>query len=294
MGFFTDPTVTDLISSTIKQVEKLEDEEQLKLLKRFRIVRRELLDRLLTIPDGTFTEQQLNVTLIQINAAIGAIVRDLKIQMPVSANLLADKGAKDLEKEVQRFSQQFEGSLVPLNIDRIRIAQNTNNFLVNKYEASLDAYGADLRSAITGQITNSLIARDTTQRTVSKLVADVGRFFQGEEWKLRRIARTELHNVYNFSKLNTMKKVKEDILPDLQKSMMHPMDDRTGEDSKKLARENPIVDIDEPFVFTFKGKTHTFMFPPGRPNDRAILVPFRKTWDVRASFSPGGKIKSVS
>ena len=93
-----------------------------------------------------------------------------------------------------------------------------------------------------------------------------------------------------------MDKIKDDVLPDLKKALMHPIDSRTGQDSKQLAKENPVVDIDEPFVFTFVRRNkdgsvvedrREFMFPPDRPNDRAILVPFREEWDKRAAtFGP--------
>jgi hypothetical protein len=128
-----------------------------------------------------------------------------------------------------------------------------------------------------------MVARDTTERTVSRLVSDIGRFFQGEEWKLRRIVRTELHNVYNYSKMRSMQDLSTEQIPDLKKSLMHPIDDRTGDDSKILANQNPIVDIDEPFRFNYKGNERVFLFPPDRPNDRAILVPFRDDWGRKAS-----------
>lgn len=281
--FFQDPTVTEVIQHNIKVVDSLEDTEQRKLLRVFRKVRRDLQDRLLTIPEGTFTEQQMRVTLVQVEAAIRAINQDLKTGMVDASRILASRGVEDLIKEINKFSRKFEGSVQPINIDAAAIAVRSQNFLVNKYEASIDAYSAGLRSQITSNIAQSMITRDTTERTVSRLVADVGRFFVGEEWKLQRIARTELHNIYNFTKMNAMGDVKNQTLPDLKKSLMHPIDDRTGDDSKKLAFENPVVDIDEPFRFQYKGKERVFMFPPDRPNDRAILVPYREHWNKKAS-----------
>ena len=56
------------------------------------------------------------------------------------------------------------------------------------------------------------------------------------------------------------------------------MDKRTGEDSKILARNNPIVPIDEPFVENSTGKELVYMHPPNRPNDRAIMIPYRDSW----------------
>jgi hypothetical protein len=286
--FFDDPTVTDLIENNIQQVEAIEERQARRLLKSFRNVRQQLQDRLLTIPEGTFTEQQMHVTMIQIDAAIQAINKRLKGEMANASDILATRGINDLAREITRFSKKFEGSVQPLNIDMVAIATDSKNFLINKHDASIDAYSADLRAQIAQNITNAMIMRDTTQRTVSALVADVGRFFVGEEWKLQRIARTEMHGMYNFSKLNGLDKVQETSIPDLKKALMHPMDSRTAADSKKLAKENPVVDIDEPFRFTYKGKERVFMMPPDRPNDRAILVPFREHWGKRAAeFTPG-------
>lgn len=57
------------------------------------------------------------------------------------------------------------------------------------------------------------------------------------------------------------------------------MDARTGQDSVALAKRNPIIDIDKPFVQKFGKQEYVFMYPPNRPNDRAILVPYRASYD---------------
>lgn len=289
MSFFQDETVQDIVQSNIERLGTLEEKQAQKLLRSLREVRTELMDRLATIPEGTFTEQQLNVTLIQVQTAIDAINRRLKDEMFDAADLLGVRGVSDLEKEINRMNKKFTGSVIPLNLDPIFLSQDTKNFLVNKHEASIDAYSSDLRAQITGQIVNSMITRDSTQRTVSRLTSDVGKFFLGEEWKLTRIVRTEMHGMYNLSKMNGMADLQEDLLPDLMKTLMHPMDKRTGDDSKALAKENPIIPIDEPFVQVWNGKKMTFMAPPNRPNDRAILVPYRESWGAnKPSFVPRG------
>ena len=67
-------------------------------------------------------------------------------------------------------------------------------------------------------------------------------------------------------------------IPDLKKTLFHRMDKRTGKDSKWLAQHNPIVPIDEPFVESSLGHEVSYMAPPNRPNDRAILIPYRDGW----------------
>lgn len=287
--FFADTTVQDIVQGNIERLDTLEEKQAQKLLKSLRVVRAQLMDRLMSIPEGSFTEQQLNVTLVQVDTAIQAINKTLKDEMFDAGDLLAKRGLEDLIKEINRMDKHFTGSITPINMDAIFIANNTQNFLVNKYDASIDAYSSDLRSQITGQIMNSIIARDTTQRTVSQLVGSVGKFFLGEEWKLTRIVRTEMHGVYNYAKIGGMRDLANDELPDLMKTLMHPMDNRTGKDSKALAQANPIIPIDEPFKFKWNGKVRIFQSPPDRPNDRAILVPYRESWGRnKTAFVPRG------
>lgn len=279
MSFFQDDTVTTLVQRNIERVSELEEVQQKKILRAFRKVRQELNDRLLVVPEGTFTEQQLNVTMVQVSAAIAAIKRDLKGELVDSSAIMAQRGIGDMIKEINTFEKKFTGSVQPLNMAGILRASEVSSFLINKHEASLDAYSEGLRAQVSQQLFSSMITRDTQYRTVSRMKSDIGKFFLGEEWKLNRIVRTEMHGIYNYTKMKGLSQVKDDTLPDLKKTLFHPMDDRTGDDSKALAKENPIVDIDEPFVQKYKGKTFTFLMPPNRPNDRAIMVPYRRAWD---------------
>ncbi len=275
MLFFSNPTVTQLIESNIQRVVKLEKAQSEKLLVDYKAVRIELVDRLLNAQVGTFTQQQLRVTLVQVEAAIQALTTKLNQTFDSAVNILGEQGIKDLTKEIESFSGEFEGSVQPIPLAPVLIAQEAKNFLFNQYQISLEAYGQDVLQNVARGLTQALIARDSFGQVVQKL----SKFLKVEEFKLARIARTELHNVYNLSKLQGMRQVKADLIPDIMKTLIHPIDDRTGEDSKKLAKINIIVPVDKPFKFKFKDEERVFMTPPDRPNDRAILVPFRKAWD---------------
>ena len=275
MGFFEALPVSKLIQNNIKKVVQLEESEANKLLRIYKEVRRELIDRLSRATEGSFTEQQLRVTLVQVEAGINALTQQLKNQFNESVNKMGEQAVGNLTKEIERFSQAFEGSIQPINLDAVFITQDSRNFLFNQHQVTIDAYGQDVLRNVARGLTNSLVSRDSFGQVVTKM----NKFLQVEEWKLQRLARTELHNVYNLAKLQGMRQVKEETLPDLKKTLIHPIDDRTGEDSKKLKKINPIVAIDKPFRFTFNGKERVFMAPPDRPNDRAILVPYRKVWD---------------
>lgn len=275
MSFWDDPTVEDVTQVNIERLGNLEEKQADQLYKNLKIVRGQLTDRLLTARPGTFSEAQLRATLDQVDQYLAAMNARLKSDMGESADILSVRGIMDLVKEVFQFTKKFDGVGVPIDLDAALVAQETNSLLANQYDASIDAYTEGVRQQITQGLTESVIAQDTLSNVVVKL----GKFVAGEEWKVLRLARTELHNVYGKAKMNGMMDVRENYLPDLKKTLIHPKDARTGNDSLYAARLNLIADVDEPFKYRWKGKERIFMTPPDRPNDRSILVPFRESWN---------------
>ena len=258
----------------LTRVRNLEEKEAKSMLKVYKGVRQELRDRLEFLPSGKFTAQQMRGTLLQVETAIAEMENGLNTGLKLSTQVMSTLGIEHLARETNNFSKHFQGAVVPLNINAAVIANDVQNLLISQKEASIAAYSSDIRAGISRMITQSTVAQENVAQTVSR----ISKFFITEEWRLLRIARTELHNVYNLSKLSGMKEIKSESIPDLKKSLIHPMDARTGEDSKALAQRNPIIDMDKPFRFVYNGKERVFQFPPDRPNDRAILVPVRESW----------------
>lgn len=275
MGFFDDVDASGIIEGHIQDVLALEDSKAQILLRKYTETRQELRDRLDRARADTFTAQQLRGVLYQVDAAIEAMTINLSTGMKQQARIFALFGVDHGIDELKKFEEMFQGAVVPINIDRILVASETENFLFNKYDSSIQAYSEGIRSMLATNLTNESLMESSYSTVIRKL----GAFFQGEEWKLHRIARTEFHNIYNISKMNGFSEIRDKMLPDLMKTLIHPIDKRTGADSKALARQNPIVPIDEPFTQVWQGQTRRYMAPPDRPNDRAILVPYRKTWE---------------
>jgi hypothetical protein len=275
MDFFEEVDGLGIVEQHIQGVLKLEAAKAKLMLRRYREVRQELRDRLSRTRADTFTAQQMRGVLAQVEGAIIAMNSSLKGEMETAANELALEGVEDLVSEIERFDEHFTGAVVPINLNAQVAALETSNFLLTKYSSSIDAYGEDLIRQITGNLTQSALM----QQPYGNMIRDLSNFFEGEQWKLERIARTELHNVYNLGKMNGMGElISQDIVPDLMKTLIHPMDARTAEDSKLAARLDLIVPVDAPFEYRWKGEIRRFMAPPDRPNDRAILVPYRKAW----------------
>jgi hypothetical protein len=273
--FFNLVDADGLAQSHAEKVLKLEERQAKQLLGRYKEIRQELRDRLERIPGDTFTAQQMRGVLVQIEAAIQAMTESLKLNMSEEGRQLSELAIEDLTDEINRYQRKFgKQPLVPLNLRAATIALDVQNFKLTQYGASLDKYGQALISDLTLELSNSVLLNES----LGKVVMRLGQKFQAEEWRLLRIARTELHNTYGLAKLQGMQDARDSAMPDLKKALFHPMDQRTAEDSKDLALKNPIVDIDEPFEHTFQGKKYVFMAPPQRPNDRAILIPYRDEW----------------
>jgi hypothetical protein len=284
MSFFEEVDSMGLIERHIGAVESLEEDETKKLLSKYKSIRQELRDRLDRLPETSYSAQKLRGVLAQVDGALAAMGDSLKSGISPSIRKMALQSATDLEAEIGKFSKHFTGAAAPVNVDALAVALDTENFLINRFQASIDAYTQQTRQIMTQQITNAIIE----EAPLGVITKRMNQYLMLEEWKLLRIGRTELHNVYNLGKMTSMTQVQERYLPDLKKTLIHPMDNRTGEDSKQLARKNPIVDIDKPFEFTYvrklqNGQTRkekrVFMVPPDRPNDRAILVPYRAAWN---------------
>lgn len=279
--FFQEEDVKDVALNHIEEIKNLSDRESERILKAYRRVRQELRDRLdvfsLNGKDGTFTAQKTRGALMQVDLAIETMNKNLLNDMNSAAQSASELGIDNLITEIEKYNKVFTGAIVPINIDAAVVASETKNLLFSQYESSMQAYGQMTRQRMAQALTQGTLE----QLNLSEMIPRLGMALKAEEWKLEQIVRTELHNVYSVGKLNGMFDLWDEgkgQIPDLMKTLYHPMDHRTGKDSILLNKNNPIVPLDEPFEETSTGKKLVYMAPPNRPNDRAILIPFREGW----------------
>ncbi len=274
MSFYDEVDSLGIVEDHIQQALRLQAAQSETILNSYSGVRDQLVQRLSKMPSGSFTAQHLRGVLAQVEGAIDAINTKLHGPLVDGAYDAAYAGVDNLFAEISKFNEQFSGAVTPINMNAALLAKDTSQLLVTKYQTNLDNYGSDLMQ----QITNGLFSASIGETSYEEVVGRVSKFFTAEEWKLRRIVRTELHNIYNVGKINGMKELRADTIPDLKKTLMHPMDQRTGKDSKYAAQLGLVAEVTEPFVYDWMGVTRIFMAPPDRPNDRAILVPYREEW----------------
>jgi len=257
------------------RLEGIELSQARKLMKMYQQARKEIINQLLLTPDNTFTEAKLETALRQIDQAMSVLHSRIRPDLVFGFETLFEQALEDSGREINAFEKEFNGITRAVPIDAIIASTNPDNFLFNQYEASVQNYSARLRNNFQRVLGQSLVQN----KTWSQAVNDLNTVFSAQEYQLARIARTELHNIYNVSKLKGFKGIQNQYLPDLKKALYHPMDSRTGEDSIELAEDKPIVELDEPFTQLYNGRKYVFMTPPQRPNDRAILIPYRESYD---------------
>jgi len=276
MAFQSDIDNISILERNASRLNGLQMEEARKMLAQYRMAKEELkLQMLSNSPTNEYTEAKLKNTLAQIDVAIASLRVRTGKRAKEGFEFLSDQGLEDSVREMDSFDKYFGGGFGKLPYDAIIESTDPEQLLFNQYDSSVNMYSMGLRNAFQQTLTQSLIQ----QKTWSQAVWDMEQVFDMEEWKLARIVRTELHGIYNNSKMNGFMTIQEDYIPDLKKTLYNPMDSRTAEDSMYVESLHLVVPLDQPFRYKWKGREYVFMVPPARPNDRAILIPYRPSFD---------------
>lgn len=274
MDFFDEIDSVKILERNANKIEGMELNSARKLLKQYKKASEALKLELLSTPDNSFTEAKLKNTLFQVERTIRELEVNNKPHLKTFFDDMSDFGVEDSAKEVNALEKHFNGISNAIDVDSIIESTDPDSFLFNNFESSVSTYNQTLRNGFQKSLTDSLIQ----QKSWSQAVWDMEQIFSLSEYALARIVRTELHGIYAGAKYKGFLSVKDQYLPDLKKTLYHPIDSRTGQDSVAMKKANLITSMDKPFEFSFDGKQYTFMYPPNRPNDRAILIPYREGW----------------
>ena len=280
-----------LLEQHAQEVLELEEREARRLLRIYREISGRLAYRIRNVKEESFSQQQAMVIMLQVQGAIKALQDKLGEQTNLVSKLMADRSIEMLVKETNTMNEYFQGAMQPIDLKAVLVTFDSENFLYNNYQASLETYSLDLRNRISNGIQQMVVERQTPQQMIERLQQDrpIERFFEAEEWRLRRIVRTEMHSINGKARLAGLKSIESDSAPGMMKTLYHPLDGRTGEDSRFVQALDLRVPLDTAFEYTFtptradgspgKPQHRVFMTPPDRPNDRSILIPYHPSWD---------------
>ena len=243
---------------------------------------------------STFTAHHLRMMSVQIRQG----------QMRMAAKLADELG--DLTKEVQieslntliksvvKLEKRFTGAAPELPVEEVArfkgVIDKKKTSLMRMHQTSMSHYGARMVGKMENELAVSLAAGETLDGAVSR-VHGVAR---NEFWQAERIARTESAWAYNATHADGIVAIAKHM-PDLWQRWTElvsddgqPLDDRVGLDS--CAMHGQVCKAGKQFVMpptTQDGRLvsrslvgQRWEFPPDRPNDRAVLVPWKPNWGV--------------
>ena len=223
---------------------------------------------------GTFSHTQRSHTLLLINMALAQLYNNNVQELSSQAQDFNDFGSEMANLEVKTFQKQV-GLSIP-NVKRDKVALDHNSFLINTIQTSLANHTVGIRMQISNALTDAVVQKKSGYEVSGR----IGKKIDLEMWRIRRIVRTEMSKIYNATKhLAYADFDKKNFNGTLMKRMFHPMDSRTASDSKQWAKADPAIPMDKKFRLKLKsGKVQEALYPPMRPNDRAVLMPFHKSW----------------
>ena len=207
---------------------------------------------------------------------------------------------RGVSRDVSRLEQEFTGSELVLPIEEVSrfagVIDRRVPSLMRMHQESMARYGVRAVGDFEDQLALSLASGETASEGVDRLM-DV---YDMEWWQGERIVRTEVAWAFNSTYADGLDEVSDEI-PDLKKrwsehvddDTYEPYDDRVGTDS--VAMHGQVTDTDGVFTMPATapragadGKTTvteslvglTWEYPPNRPNDRAVVVPWRPHWGI--------------
>lgn len=158
------------------------------------------------------------------------------------------------------------------------------------------ARGAALRSLneqMHAAIHDRMRTLGTEELTRSELVSASANVLENNWWRVERTLRTETSFAFNQAQVASIRAL-EDEYPDVMQRWTEmvndlsgePMDNRVGQDS--LVLHGQVARVGNSFVMPSDPRAPASMIgsewlhPPNRPNDRAVLMPWRRGWGIPA------------
>ena len=199
---------------------------------------------------------------------------------------------RDSLRGLDRFVARMEGRS-PALADRVRMEQRRGRLreLRASTRAALREQVVQINTSFQVHLQRASSGGMTRNETVDALEGVA----EGQSWRIERLTRNRAAMAYNAAQLDGIDALVEEF-PDVygrwvehvDDSTWQPMDDRVAPDS--LALHGQVQPPGEMFVMPAGGPGEgSWVHPPNRPNDRAIIMPWRKSWEIPAYTVRGGR-----
>jgi len=238
--------------------------------------------------EATFTEARLHAYRAQIRMILARLQPKLVRRVNQASDQAIDQSMARTVEILTEFEKLYHGVAVAPGIEDAQqldsLSRRAKGSLLSRHSASIERYGDHMIREFERQLRIGMTAGESQGEMVERLTGykpgNQRGVFRRQAYWARRIVRTEAAYGQNSSSNEAITEAKRQF-PDMKRKIVATFDNRTAGDSKYV--HGQIRAVGEPFT---DGKGRVYLHPPGRPNDREILIPWRDVWPELPSTKP--------
>lgn len=279
-----------LFEAHLSQLKALVDRRGLRGVKKlYQDAESDLKARLLSVApsDQSVSAVQLRALLAQTEAVLERLNGDIRKHLQDTGRTAAEMGATHGVREFKVLAKKFKGTTPILNVEKASVLRgmvdNVDSSLLRRHRLQSGQHSLQTVAAVERQLTVGAMTQKPLSEMVDELTAKTGPL-RDQRAKAETIVRTEMSYAHNAGKHETLVEVEKEIEGPLKRRLLETFDDRTGDDSFLIHGQT--VGVNEPFNWKRKVRgswvIEQFMFPPNRPNDRSVVIPWDPEWDEDA------------
>lgn len=242
--------------------------------------------------NATFTAQVHRNTLVAVKRArhaIAAIEPTLATGLRAASRAAGQLAVEVVQKDLARFSQLFQGSIVAPSIDEAATIARGDRLMLRRHAKSARRYGRAVRADLVRELAISRARGESIDQATNRLMKRMPKLFDGHRWKAERLVRTETMHAYNVVQRDAILEMNRQD-PSVLARWDSSLDRRSCKECRAL--DGTVVDISagREFKASWKeakqGPRRAVMRtrrvsrdqPPAHPNCRCVLTPWRREW----------------
>lgn len=251
----------------------------------YRLTRASLQERLRKAAGGSseITPLILQAMLEQTELVLGASADELRALLGDVSSKSAELGLTQATKEYATLAKHFRGTTPVLDFDTPAVMQglveNVDSSLLVRHRLRTQTWSQAAIARMEERMSIGAMSGQNVDELIGEIASDEK--LAEERWRAERIVRTESAYAHGAGKQRAMQEADALVEQPLYKRLIETIDNRTGDDSFLLKGQT--VPVDEPFTWKRKRGggwvVEPYMWPPNRPNDRAVAIPWDLTWE---------------
>jgi hypothetical protein len=244
----------------------------------------------------SFSAFHMRAVLLQVKDGLRAFQKGFAPELANSAEATATLAQRHVVGAVKAFEKRFAGTEPVLRLEEASVFRgvykNVEPSLLMRHRQLVGGYPMATIQRVQNQLALSMIRNEGVGDAVRRIAAKGG-VFDRERYRAERIVRTEGSYAYGQVNQQCLHEVAHEV-PGLMKRMISTFDGREGEDA--VEQHLQTVPFADDFIWHKKTKHGVeivrYQNPPSRPNDRAVVIPWREDYHAARSH-PGAVTPSM-